>query len=68
MTGVLIIGVIAVAALIGLIVVYNLLVGKRQMVRNGWADIDVQLKRRANLIPSLVETVKGYAKHERQQR
>ena len=66
MTGVLIIGVIAVAALIGLIVVYNLLVGKRQMVRNGWADIDVQLKRRANLIPSLVETVKGYAKHERQ--
>ncbi len=65
MTGVLIIGVIAVAALVGLIVVYNLLVGKRQMVRNGWADIDVQLKRRYDLVPNLVETVKGYAGHEK---
>ncbi|MBL8531243.1 MAG: LemA family protein [Hyphomonadaceae bacterium] len=36
------------------------------MVRNGWADIDVQLKRRADLIPRLVETVKGYAAHEAQ--
>ncbi|WP_084398017.1 LemA family protein [Henriciella aquimarina] len=57
---------IAIALLAGLVVVYNMLVGKRQMVRNGWADIDVQLKRRANLIPSLMETVKGYAAHERQ--
>lgn len=46
-------------------VVYNLLVRKRQMTANGWADIDVQLKRRADLIPSLVTTVKGYAAHER---
>ncbi|MEQ8557348.1 MAG: LemA family protein [Henriciella sp.] len=66
MVALIVIGVIALVALIGLVVVYNLLVGKRQMVRNGWADIDVQLKRRANLIPSLVETVKGYAAHERQ--
>ena len=63
---VIIISLVAVIALVTLIVVYNILVGKRQMVRNGWADIDVQLKRRANLIPSLVETVKGYAAHERQ--
>lgn len=66
MIAVLIIGIVVLALLAGLIVIYNLLVGKRQMVRNGWADIDVQLKRRANLIPSLVETVKGYAAHERQ--
>ena len=57
---------LVVVALIGLVVTYNLLVGKRQMVRNGWADIDVQLKRRSNLIPNLVEAVKGYAAHERQ--
>ena len=66
MVALIVIGVIAFAALIGLVITYNMLVGKRQMVRNGWADIDVQLKRRANLIPSLVETVKGYAAHERQ--
>ena len=60
--------VIALAAgwLIGLIVIFNRLVGKRQMVRNGWADIDVQLKRRTDLIPRLVDVVKGYAAHERQ--
>ncbi|MEP2706832.1 MAG: LemA family protein [Roseibium sp.] len=43
---------------------YNTLVRKRQMVEEGWSGIDVQLKRRANLIPNLVETVKGYASHE----
>ena len=48
------------------IILYNNLVAKRQMVNNGWADIDVQLKRRADLIPSLVATVRGYASHERQ--
>lgn len=52
--------------LVGVIVLYNQLVSKRQMVNNGWADIDVQLKRRADLIPSLVSTVKAYAAHERQ--
>ncbi|MAK59806.1 MAG: hypothetical protein CMK09_02385 [Ponticaulis sp.] len=51
--------------LIGLVALYNNLVAKRQMVDNGWADIDVQLKRRADLIPNLVEVVKGYAAHEK---
>ena len=44
--------------------VYNSLVSLRNMVKNAWAQIDVQLKRRHDLIPNLVETVKGYAKHE----
>jgi len=48
-----------------LAVIYNNLVGKRKMTDNGWADIDVQLRRRADLIPQLVATVKGYAAHER---
>ncbi|MTI42215.1 LemA protein [Roseibium hamelinense] len=56
------------AALIALslfaILLYNALVKKRQMVEEGWSGIDVQLKRRNNLIPNLVETVKGYASHE----
>lgn len=43
---------------------YNGLVGFRNQVKNAWAQIDVQLKRRYDLIPNLVETVKGYAKHE----
>lgn len=47
------------------IIIYNRLVKNRQMVREGWSGIDVQLKRRANLIPNLVETVKGYMDHER---
>ncbi len=46
------------------VVLYNQLVGLRQMVSNGWSDIEVQLKRRADLIPRLVATVKGYAAHE----
>tara|TARA_R110000772_G_scaffold230810_1_gene341561 strand:+ start:387 stop:950 length:564 start_codon:yes stop_codon:yes gene_type:complete len=46
------------------VLIYNRLVAKRQMVKNGWADIDVQLKRRTDLIPRLVDTVKGYAAHE----
>ncbi|MBI2968232.1 MAG: LemA family protein [Bacteroidetes bacterium] len=46
--------------------VYNSLIGKRNRVDNSWSQIDVQLKRRHDLIPNLVETVKGYAKHERE--
>ncbi len=44
---------------------YNSLVGLRNQVKNAWAQIDVQLKRRHDLIPNLVETVRGYMKHER---
>jgi LemA protein len=47
------------------ILTYNSLVRKRSRVNNAWHQIDVQLKRRADLVPNLVETVKGYAKHER---
>ncbi|MFA5449290.1 MAG: LemA family protein [Clostridia bacterium] len=46
------------------IVTYNKLVKLRSRVKNSWAQIDVQLKKRYDLIPNLVETVKGYAKHE----
>jgi len=49
-----------------LVVIYNGLVGLRQAVKNAWSQIDVQLKRRYDLIPNLVETVKGYAGHERE--
>ena len=44
--------------------IYNGLIGLRNQVKNAWAQIDVQLKRRHDLIPNLVETVKGYAGHE----
>ncbi|QFT33609.1 LemA family protein [Roseibium porphyridii] len=48
------------------IFLYNALVKKRQMVEEGWSGIEVQLKRRSNLVPNLVETVKGYASHEQE--
>lgn len=51
--------------LLYLIVTYNGFVSLRNRARNAWADIDVQLKRRHDLIPNLVETVKGYASHEK---
>lgn len=59
---------IAVAAAIVLygIYIYNSLVRKKVRADNGWSQIDVQLKRRFDLIPNLVETVKGYAAHERE--
>ncbi|MDH5721756.1 MAG: LemA family protein [Alphaproteobacteria bacterium] len=56
-----------VAAIIGLLVIlYNRLVALRQTRNNAFSDIDVQLKQRYNLVPQLVETVKGYAAHEKQ--
>jgi LemA protein len=64
MTNLYIFAAIALVAII-VIVLFNQLVAKRQMVNNGWADIDVQLKRRADLIPQLVTTVQAYAAHER---
>jgi len=48
------------------IYIYNQLVKKRQMVEEGWSGIDVQLKRRANLIPNMLAAVKGYMGHERE--
>jgi len=56
--------VIAVVALY--VFIYNRLVSLRVRAENAWSDIDVQLKRRADLVPNLVSTVKGYATHERE--
>ena len=56
---------IIVIILLWFVMTYNSLVGLRNKVKDQWAQIDVQLKRRADLIPNLVETVKGYAKHEK---
>ncbi|MEO1251495.1 MAG: LemA family protein [Pseudomonadota bacterium] len=56
---------LAVAIAFAAVAIYNLLVKRTQMAEAGWSDIDVQLKRRADLIPPLVETVKGYAGHEK---
>ena len=55
---------VAVLLLLYVIVTYNGLVRLRNRIQNAWAQIDVQLRRRYDLIPNLVETVKGYAKHE----
>ena len=57
--------VIAGVLAVWLIGVYNSLVRGRNRVKESWSDIDVQLKRRYDLIPNLIETVKGYAEHER---
>ncbi|PLS25269.1 LemA family protein [Bifidobacterium imperatoris] len=65
-----IIGIVIVVIIVGVIgwgiSAYNGLVTLKNRVKNGWAQIDVQLKQRADLIPNLVETVKGYASHESQ--
>ena len=57
---------IIVVIIAGVILIYNGLVAKRLMSDNGWSDITVQLQRRADLIPQIVETVKAYAKHEKE--
>ena len=64
LTGWIIVGVIVVIALL-LVFLYNRLVTLRQTVNQAWSDITVQLKQRHDLVPNLVETVKGYAAHER---
>jgi LemA protein len=60
-----IIGIIVVLLILFIISIYNSLVGLRNQVDNSWSQIDVQLKRRHDLIPNLVETAKGYMQHER---
>jgi LemA protein len=60
--------VLGLIGLVGLVIVmiYNRLVALRQTTRQAWGDIDVQLKQRHDLVPNLVETVKGYASHEKE--
>ena len=60
--------IVAIVVVVGLLLValYNRLVQQRNRVDNAWAQVEVQLKRRWDLIPNLVETVKGYAAHERE--
>ncbi|MBR6688546.1 MAG: LemA family protein [Clostridia bacterium] len=62
--GWIIFGVVVVAIILWFVGVYNKLISLKQRVENAWAQIDTQLVRRFDLIPNLVETVKGYAKHE----
>lgn len=63
MTTILIIAVVGIAVA-AFITIYNSLVTRKNRVEEAWADIDVQLKRRYDLIPNIIETVKGYAAHE----
>ena len=61
-----VIAVVVVLLIVYLIAAYNGLIRRRNQIENAWSQIDVQLKRRLDLIPNLVETVKGYAAHERE--
>lgn len=65
MVGFIILGVVVVLLAVFLIGIYNSLVQLRQRVQNAWSQVDVQLKRRYDLIPNLVNAVKGYAQHEK---
>ena len=56
---------VVVVLLVGAVTIYNRLVTNKNLVAEGWSGIDVQLKRRNDLIPNLIETVKGYMGHER---
>ena len=64
MTGYILLGVVVVL-LLGAVTIYNKLVTNKNLVAEGWSGIDVQLKRRNDLIPNLIESVKGYMGHER---
>ena len=65
MTGLIILGIV-IAFVAAVVIIYNNLVTFRNRYKNAFSQIDVQLKRRHDLIPNLVETVKGYIKHERE--
>lgn len=58
--------IVAAVIVVAIIAIYNGLIRSRNRVDEAWSDIDVQLKRRYDLIPNLIETVKGYAKHEKE--
>jgi LemA protein len=60
-----VLGVVAIVA-IGVVISYNRFVSQKQLINDSWANIDTELRRRYDLIPNLVETVKGYAAHERE--
>ncbi len=70
MSGGMIVGIVIIGIILGLILwviaLYNGLVALRNQVKNAWSQIDVQLKRRHDLIPNLVETAKGYMTHEKE--
>ncbi len=66
MIGIFVLLAVAVAVLLYLVGLYNARIRLRNQVQNAWSQIDVQLKRRHDLIPNLVETAKGYMKHERE--
>jgi LemA protein len=66
MTALIIIVVVLLLIVVWAVSAYNGLVTQRNRVQNAWSTIDVQLKRRYDLIPNLIETVKGYAQHERE--
>ncbi len=61
-----VVAVVCVAILVGAVISYNRFVEQRQLVRDSWSNVDTELQRRHNLVPNLVETVKGYAAHEEQ--
>jgi len=66
MTGLIIVLIVIAVVVLFVISIYNSLIQLRNRVKNAWSQIDVQLKRRHDLIPNLLETVKGYMKHERE--
>ena len=65
MSALIVVAIVLVLLIIFVIGIYNALIRLRNQVNNAWSQIDVQLKRRHDLIPNLVETAKGYMKHER---
>ena len=60
-----VLGILVVLAIVG-VVSYNRFISQKQLIKDAWANIDTELRRRYDLIPNLVETVKGYATHERE--